>query len=448
MPISSSAHRKSVRYPCAGGLSREGYVKDNGVLQQPLELLREELRLHRRAMDYTSCGIVIADARLEDLPLIYINESFETISGYSADEVLGRNCRFLQRDDRDQPAVQILRDAIRKRESCKVILRNYRKDGTLFWNELFMSPIFDESGELTHFVGIQTDVSERVAAEEALQRQRVELARALDELRDAQTMLIHAEKMNALGQMMAGIAHEINNPLSYVYSNIHSLRGTITDVFDAYNRLEALIQAEAAALAESAAKIRSDADLDFVFADVGDLLHASLEGLGRVKRIVQALRTFSRLDEAEKKLADLHEAIESTLIIARRTLGTKIRVVLELDNLPEIVCYPAELNQVFLNIILNAGQAMPEGGVLTIRGRDLGDRVLLEFSDTGIGMTPEVKAKIFDPFFTTKRVGEGMGLGLSIAYKIITDHHQGTISVESAPGAGATFTITLPKVLR
>ena len=407
----------------------------------------EELRLHDRAMGASSCGITIADVALTDMPLIYINAAFENITGYTWGEVAGRNCRFLQGNDRAQPGVGLVRAALGRGESCTVVLRNYRKDGSLFWNELFMSPIYD-GDRLTHFVGIQTDVTARKLAQEALVLKQAELEHTLKELRDTQVMLVQSEKMNALGQMVAGIAHEINNPLSYVNSNLHSLRGTLHDLFASYEQLEGVIRSKAAGFDPDIKALRQQSNIDFMVEDLDDLLYSSLDGLNRVKKIVEALRTFSRLDEAEIKSANLEENIRSTLMIAQGELQGRVEVILELADLPEIVCYPAELNQVFLNIIINAAQSIPDRGTLTIRGREEGEQVVLQFSDTGTGMTPEVIQQIFNPFFTTKPVGVGMGLGLAISYKIITDRHHGTIEVESTPGVGSTFILTLPKDVR
>ncbi len=410
------------------------------------ELLQEELWLHNRAMASSSCGITISDATDPELPLIYINEAFERMTGYPSAEVIGRNCRFLQNDDRDQPGLEPLRAAFRKGENCTVMLRNYRKDGTLFWNEFFTAPIRDKRGKVTHFVGIQTDVTARKRAEDELVARKSELELTLAELRQTQAMLIHSEKMNALGQMVAGVAHEINNPVSFVRSNLHSLKRTLDDLFQAYDRLESLIRAGASAeTLRAAEQIRTNADLDFIQADSGDMLSSSIDGLERIRRIVQALRTFSRLDEADLKVVHLNENINSTLMIARLELQGRVKVSVELDHLPPIKCYPAELNQVFLNLIVNAAQAIDGKGLLTIGGRDEGHQVVLQFTDSGRGIPPDVLPRIFEPFFTTKPVGAGTGLGLTIAYRIITERHKGTITVESTPGVGTTFTITLPK---
>ena len=416
------------------------------TLSDNIQRIQEELRLHDRAMASSSCGITIADALDPDMPLIYVNDAFEAITGYPVPEVVGRNCRFLQRDDRDQPGLYILRQALKQGENCTITLRNYRKDNSLFWNELFTSPIFDAAGNLTHFVGIQTNITERKVAEDQLVLRTTELETTLRELRSTQALLVHSEKMNALGQMVAGVAHEINNPISFVNSNLHSLRRSLDDLFSAYGKLETLIRAVSLPEMLTAAEvIRQEGDLDFLQDDTADLLTASMEGLGRVRRIVEALRTFSRLDEADLKVVELAENINSTLLIARLELQNRVEVETHLDHLPAIKCYPAELNQVFLNLIVNAAQAITSRGKLTISGEEEPHHIVLKFTDTGSGMPPEVMAHLFEPFFTTKPVGSGTGLGLTIAYKIIVDRHKGTISAESTPGIGTTFTIRLPK---
>ena len=273
------------------------------------------------------------------------------------------------------------------------------------------------------------------------------LERTLAELRQTEAMLVHSEKMSALGQVVAGVAHEINNPVSFVNSNLHSLSRAFEDVFGAYDRLESLILSGVLDPAEARA-VRTEADLDFLKTDSAEAIESSLGGLKRVRMIVDELRIFGRPDEAELKIADLKENLESTLVIAKLELQGRVKVVLDVDNLPDIRCYPAQLNQVFLNLIINASQAIEGRGVLTIRGREVGDTIVLQFSDTGRGIAPELLERIFEPFFTTKPVGAGTGLGLAIAYRIITDRHQGAIHVESTPGIGSTFTITLPKDLR
>lgn len=404
--------------------------------------------LYQRAMNASSCGITIADVRLPDMPLVYVNDAFYAITGYAPSDVIGRNCRFLQQEDRDQQARQEIRQAVTQGSSCKVRLRNYRRDGTLFWNELFLSPVKADDGELTHFIGVQTDVTLNVEATYSLVEQRSALERTVRELRETQMMLVHAEKMNALGQMVAGIAHEINNPLSYINSNLHGLKDTLQGLFQAYQSLEEIILNTEDPLAiTQSMRVRGKAEIDFVVSDVDDILNATLDGLGRVKNIVTALRTFARLDEAKYKLASIRECVDGALLIASAALRDGIQVIITSEDLPPIYCFPAELNQVFLNLIVNAAQSIQGSGTISIRISDDGDSVAVSVQDTGMGIPDAIQSSIFTPFFTTKPVGEGVGLGLAIAYKIITDRHHGSITFTSAAGEGTTFLVRIPKGL-
>jgi len=280
-------------------------------------------------------------------------------------------------------------------------------------------------------------------------KEGVMLKRALDELKETQTMLVHSEKMNALGKLVAGVAHEMNNPIAYVSSNLHSLKESMGDIVAAYTSLETLVtNKEQPELQTEANDIREAYDLDFIFDDFDDLFNASTDGINRVQKIIQDLRTFSRLDESHLKEIDLSTSINSTLSLVEPELKKRhISVELNLSNLPPVLFYAAELNQVFLNITVNAIQAMSEGGKLEIRGREIDNNIQLEFADTGVGIASDIIDKIFDPFFTTKPVGSGTGLGLSLAYKIITEKHGGRLAVSSQVNVGTCFTIVIPKTI-
>ncbi len=280
--------------------------------------------------------------------------------------------------------------------------------------------------------------------EAKVESRTAELTSALAELKDAQSQLIQTEKMSSLGQMVAGIAHEINNPINFIQGNITPLKDYIQDLRD----LLITYQSEYPEPTTGILAKQEEIDLEFVLEDSSKVLQSMKMGTQRVQDIVVSLRNYSRLDEAVVKDVDIHEGLESTLLILSHRLKYDVEVIKEYGSLPLVRCSPAQLNQVFTNIIANALDAMFEHDSdpkqLTIATRaGTSDQVQVSIRDTGPGMTPEVKDKIFNPFFTTKAVGKGTGLGLGICFKII-EHHRGRIEVNSQVGEGTEFLITLP----
>jgi signal transduction histidine kinase len=289
----------------------------------------------------------------------------------------------------------------------------------------------------------------RLRAGERIIQLEQTLARQNRELRETQAALIQSEKLASLGQLAAGMAHEINNPLAYVTNNLAVLRRDMQaamDVLNTYRKgCESLAALTRDLLAE-AARMEQAIDLPYIQENFGRDFEASLQGLQRVRDIVSNLRDFARLDEAEFKAIDLNLALASTIEIARYELKNKeIHLQTEFQELPQVLCHPSKLNQVFLNLLMNAIQASSSGGMITLRTRTPAqDAVEVEVEDRGHGILAEHIPHLFEPFFTTKPVGQGTGLGLSVSYGIVRDHG-GTLEVESTPGCGSLFRVRLSR---
>jgi len=284
-----------------------------------------------------------------------------------------------------------------------------------------------------------------------LQETNEELVVTLNNLKDTQAQLVDAEKMASLGQLTAGIAHEINNPINFVSANVQPLRLDIQDILSILDQYAEAVKADDIAVAVKAIEAFKD-EIDFVYIrnEIVELLTGIEDGAIRTAEIVKGLKTFSRLDESDLKPADLNEGLQSTLVLLRNSIPDNVLVESDLDDLPPVECFPGKINQIFMNIVSNAVQAMKglkqeEKHLLSLKSYFDEENVYFSIKDTGPGMTDLIKSRIFEPFFTTKDVGEGTGLGLSIVFKII-ETHGGRIEVNTAPGKGTEFFITLPIV--
>ena len=365
----------------------------------------EELQLRDRAIRATTQGIVITDSTRPDNPVVYVSPAFEAMSGYSSAEVVGRNCRFMQGPHTDPAAVLRIRETLQTEDGCKLEILNYRKDGTTFWNELSISPVRDAEGRLTHCVGTQSDITGRKLLESQYRQ---------------------SQKMEAVGQLAGGIAHDFNNLLT---------------IINGYSEL--LLQ-------------------DLRPGDsTRDLLVEIHKAGTRSAGLTRQLLAFSRQQVLTPRLLDLNEIAEETEKMLRRVIGEDILLVTSLaPDLGKVRADAGQIEQVLLNLSVNARDAMPKGGRLLIETRNVelgrthtlanpevapGSYVLLAISDTGTGMSPEVKAKIFEPFFTTKGPGQGTGLGLATVYGIVRQS-AGHLDVFSAVGSGTSFHIYLPRV--
>jgi two-component system NtrC family sensor kinase len=404
-------------------LSRE--VEERRVAE---DLLRQEVDrsgLLAAVIEASPVGVTLGDVRQPDVPLTYCNSAFLNITGYDRSEVEGHNCRFLTGPETAPDTRDRLREAIARRTPVSVEILNYRKDGTQFWNLLTLFPVINSDGEVTHIVGMQNDVTERREAE-------AERARL-------QAMVLESNKLEALGTLAGGIAHEINTPAQYIGDNLRFVSGEVDGLFAAIE-----------AAGDAGADGSENEDLDYLREEIPTALRQSIEGVEHIATIVKAIREFSHPGQRSRSQFSLNASIENTVTVSRNQWKYAADVELELDPaVPEIVGMQGEINQVLLNLITNAAQAIEERGdgargTIRIATRPRGDGVELTIADTGGGIAPENLDRIFDLFFTTKPPGKGTGQGLAIAHAIVVKHHGGTIDVDSTPGTGTTFTITLP----
>lgn len=324
-----------------------------------------------------------------------------------------------------------------------------RKVGEGDLNQHVKNSSRDEIGELAK--AFNKMVGDLARAREELSKANLNLAetnetlnRTVEDLKAAQEQLIQAEKMASLGQLTAGIAHEINNPINFVSANIQPLKDDMADILSLATCYEAVIREKHLEKEfEGIGALKEKYDIEVTLKEVNDLLKGIEEGAKRTSEIVKGLRNFSRLDQNVFRRANLNESLESTLVLLHSAYKNRIEIEKQYGNIPEVDCYPGQINQVFMNVLSNAIQAIPEEGTIFIRTWQDRDFVKISVKDTGSGMSDLVRKKIFDPFFTTKEIGKGTGLGLSISYGIIQKHN-GEIEVFSKPGKGTEFIINIP----
>ncbi len=532
-------------------------------------LMEESLSRLTRAVEQSPATIVMTDAEGN---IDYVNPKFCRTTGYSFEEALGQNPRILKSGDRDALGYAELWNTITTGREWRGEFHNKRKNGTLYWEQASISPLYDKQGKINGYLAIKEDITARKETERELAESRAELEKnhaelellfkqvaqgkreweetldhlpdfviltdadnrirrynkllsditgkpinallgadwcdlladsgfrfssfngkegelqhepsgrvyainvleitnfeavvegqvvslnditelrattaalekAYSELKNAQMQIFQQEKLASIGQLAAGVAHEINNPMGFINSNLGSLDKYVERI-SAYLRLiDEECQAGASTISPEIAAARKRLKIDRILDDAHQLIVESQDGAARVRRIVQDLKSFSRVDQAERALVNLNEALETTINIAWNEIKYLATLNKEFGDVPDVLCYPQQLNQVFLNLLVNAAHALGETqGIITVRTWSDPEHAYVSISDTGCGIAEENIQRIFEPFFTTKEVGKGTGLGLSISFDIIKKHG-GEINVASEVGAGTTFTVRLP----
>jgi PAS domain S-box-containing protein len=419
------------------------------------DALQEQLELRNCALDSAGSHFMITDATRRPTPIVYANLALARDHGYEREELIGADPSLLAPPDLNPLLLEQIEAATRNGDNLRTEVRARRKDGSIFWTGVLFCPVRDNAGRVTHYVSIGADITTRL--EEAQNKQQL-LDQLYSEMQERERMAIElrfAQKLEAVGQLAAGIAHEINTPIQYVGDSISFLQQAADDyriVFAAYQ--EALQRISAGTPVESELdrlrQLEKDVDLPFLRQEVPKAFARTLDGVGRVAEIVRAMKEFAHRDAGEQNAADINHAVETTLTVARNEYKYAATIETEFGALPEVTCNIGELNQVFLNLIVNAAHAIAAGGKDAGSGRIRISTaveeswVILRFEDNGCGISEQNLERVFDPFFTTKEVGKGTGQGLAIARSIVVEKHGGTIQVQSVVGEGTTFSVRLP----
>jgi PAS domain S-box-containing protein len=443
-------------------LPREGEARRLAELESAVvalradnEALRAQLALRDHALDATPSFFVITRQEHPAPIIVYCNKIVAETHGYARDELIGKPVTLLtQWVGRNPTYIAEVQVALRAGRTAQYEEEVTRPDGSTFWLGVTIRPLYDTAGRFTHSVAVGADITAKRSESHKKQELQDKL---LAEMKERERMVIElqlAQKLESVGRLAAGIAHEINTPIQYVGDSVYFLRSAFEDLdklFESMHGAVALLpEAQRNAYAHEIAELERKHDLEYLRAEVPKAFTRTFDGVERVTNIVKAMKEFAHPDENEQNPVDLLHALETTLLVASNEYKYVAKVRTEFGELPQVVCNVGELNQVFLNLIVNAAHAIKDSGKdidsgeILIRAAAEGDQAVICVSDNGCGVPEENLSKLYDPFFTTKEVGRGTGQGLAISHSIVVDKHGGDISVRSEVGVGTQFTIRLP----
>jgi PAS domain S-box-containing protein len=404
------------------------------------ELTTDGTSLLQSALDACEHHVLITDRKGR---IVFANLSLAERHGRVRDQLIGESVDQVMRTDNHSPAqLEQMREAMRESRPIRVVVRGVHSSGKPLWLSLNITPIMGPGGRATHFVGIATDITQSVD-DSRIKKELQERIETREQERDRLALELRmAQKLEAVGRLASGVAHEINTPMQYVSDNVTFLSESVDD-------LASVIEAYRVDRSRGDA-VAAEVEAGFLLTELPKAMERAREGLKRVRDIVRAMKEFSHPTTEAHSAADINKALQTTLEIARSEYKHIAAVDLKLGSLPLASCNIGELNQVFLNMLVNAAHAIEASGKDVTAGRiniatqHEGADIVITFEDNGCGIRQEILDKIFDPFFTTKEVGKGTGQGLAISRSIIVDRHGGVLDVHSIVGAGTRFTIRLP----
>jgi PAS domain S-box-containing protein len=429
---------------------------DNSALRADNAALRAQLALRDHALDATPTFFVITRQESPAPIIVYCNKIVAEQHGLVREELIGKPITLLtQWVSHNAKYLAEVRAGLRAGQTVHYEDEVTRPDGSTFWLGVSIRPLYDSEGRFTHSVAVGADIT----AKRIETRKKQELQdKLVAEMQERERMVLElqlAQKLESVGRLAAGIAHEINTPIQYLGDSVHFLRSA----FDDFDKLFASMNHAAGSLPDCAelkayrlevAELERKHDLEYLRTEIPRAFTRTFDGVERVTNIVKAMKEFAHPDAHEQSPVDLRHALETTLLVASNEYKYVAKIRTEFGDLPQVVCNVGELNQVFLNLIVNAAHAIKDAGKdvdngeITIRLAAEGDQAVICVSDNGCGVPEENLTKLYDPFFTTKEVGRGTGQGLAISHSIVVDKHGGDISVRSQVGVGTEFTVRLP----